>query len=127
MPEVFRELKEQEHYLKQYVSSYHYIKSLDEDEEFKEAELKRLDDCYRDYLQKGEGKPGLYIPPNLHIKNYSFMKKKNGPYQLKDLDRDMTEYELELAKNRQLSLFDNVACAVDSYDIGGCSCFVEYD
>lgn len=127
MPELFHELKEQEHYLKQYVSSYHYIKSLDEDDDFKEAELKRLDRCYHDYLYNGKGKPDIYVPPHLHIKNYSFMKKKNGPYQLKDLDKDMIAYENEQRKAQQMSLFGNITCSVDEYDVGGCSCFVEYD
>lgn len=116
-PELFAEYKAQEHHLKNYVSAYHYIRKLEVygfDDEVKEVYLKDLDECYRDYFNGVETKPKIFVPPDLHDKKYSFMKKsrngQTGPYQLRDLEQDI----LEDAK--QLDLFD----------IGGCSCFVDY-
>lgn len=116
-PELFQEYKAQEHHLKNYVSAYHYIKKLDVygfDDDVKQVYFEDLDNCYRDYFNGAAKKPKVFVPPDLHDKKYSFMKRsKNGksePYQLRDLEQDI----LEDAK--QLDLFD----------IGGCSCFVDY-
>lgn len=116
-PTLFQEYKAQEHHLKNFVSAYHYIKRLEEygfDEEVKRVYLQDLDNCYKDYFNGAAEKPKVFVPPNLHDKKYAFMKRsKNGttgPYQLRDLEKDL----LEDAK--QLDLFD----------IGGCSCFVDY-
>jgi 3''-phosphoadenosine 5''-phosphosulfate sulfotransferase (PAPS reductase)/FAD synthetase and related enzymes len=118
MPDVFREILEQEHYLWMYVSSYRYLKETPADEQFpewlKERELQELDDAYRDYFYGRADKPKIYIHPvnwldhNREYKRYSFMKRDGQPYNIRDL-----HYEVE--NDGQIDLFD----------IGGCGCFVE--
>ena len=116
-PELFKEYKEQEHHLKNCISAYHYIKKLEVygfDDDVKEVYLKDLENCYADYFNGKSKKPKVFVPPDLHDKKYSFMKKsrngKTGPYQLRDLEKDLKEDEKQL----------------DLFDIGGCSCFVDY-
>lgn len=116
-PELFKEYKEQEHHLKNCISAYHYIKKLEVygfDDDVKEVYLKDLENCYADYFNGKSKKPKVFVPPDLHDKKYSFMKKsrngKTGPYQLRDLEKDLLEDEKQL----------------DLFDIGGCSCFVDY-
>lgn len=116
LPDVFQELMEQEHHLKNYVSAYHYIrKECDFDEDVKEVYLRDLDNCYEDYFNGKAKKPKVFVAPNLHMKKFSFMKKSiNGevqPYQIRDLHYDVEE------EGQQIDLFD----------IGGCGCFFEFD
>lgn len=113
MPHVFKELMEQEHHMKVYVSSYHYIKSLDIDDDTKEIYLRELDNAYEDYFNGKAKKPKPYVPPNLYLKQYSFMKKsENGevkPYPIRDLHYDVEREGVQ----------------IDLFDIGGCGCFVD--
>lgn len=119
-PEVFQELKAQEHYLKLYVSEYHRIRNPERDgledhldDEVKDYMLKKLDDAYRPYFLEGAKKPGIYVPMSLKINEYAFMKKslrrKTKPYSLRQLEQDI------LTEPEQLDLFD----------FGGCGCFVD--
>ena len=115
MPDVFQELMEQEHYMKLYVSAYHYIKNLDElESDAKEMYLEQLDQCYEPYFKGKAKRPKPFIEPNLHLKQYAFMKKskdnETNPYPIRDLYYDMQE------EGQQIDLFD----------IGGCGCFVDY-
>lgn len=117
LPDVFQELLEQEHHMKNFVSAYHQIKKLDEvdfDDDVKQMYLEDLRRCYEDYFNGKSAKPLPYVPPNLHLQKYSFMKKtKNkvtSPYQLRDLKSDMIEDEKQ----------------IDLLDFGGCGCFVDY-
>lgn len=108
MPDVFDELKEQEYHLSCYVSNYHEIKLYDEEK--KEIELKKLNDAYEKYFNGYESRPFFEYEEK---KKYSFMKRKKKPYQLKDLDKDIEN--------------DKKHCQLDLFDIGGCSCFVDYE
>ncbi|KIV56454.1 hypothetical protein AM501_09885 [Aneurinibacillus migulanus] len=127
MPEVFQKVMEQEHHLKIYVSSYHYIKNMESDgrdgftEEVRQQQLKELDDAYRDYFYGKKEKPDLYIHPAasataeyMKIQQYSFMKKtvkkETKPYPLRDFHYD-TEKEGQ---------------QIDIFDYGGCGCFLDY-
>jgi len=114
MPEVYQEVMQQEHYLKLYVSAYHYIKNIDEhgfSEETRNLWLQELDNAYRDYFYGRKSKPDVYIQPNLSIKLHSFMKKTKdkvtSPYPLTFLKRDI----------------QNEGEQIDIFDIGGCGCF----
>lgn len=121
MPDVFREIMEQEHHLKICVSAYRYIMDdkVDEaeriPEQAREILLKELDDAYRDYFYGRASKPKVYVHPAsgatseyMRIKQYSFMKKDSKPYPITFLDQ-------EAKADMQMDLFD----------IGGCGCFVD--
>ncbi|WP_172369586.1 phosphoadenosine phosphosulfate reductase family protein [Sporosarcina jiandibaonis] len=118
MPDVFKELKEQEFYMQQYVSSYHIINRLEEhgfEDDVKELYLQDLEDCYKPYFEGKRKKPIPFIPPNLQFTTYSFMKRQIDndvyPYTLRDLSIDIEEHGHQL----------------DIFDIGGCGCFVNYE
>jgi hypothetical protein len=121
MPEVFKQIMEQEHHLKICVSAYRYIKSIESDgrdgftEEYRSKLYAELDHAYREYFYGLVEKPKLYIHPAasatsefMVIKQYSFMKKKKRPYPIRNLHFDVEQRLSE----------------VDEYDIGGCGCFV---
>ncbi|WCF11575.1 hypothetical protein NDS46_29965 (plasmid) [Paenibacillus thiaminolyticus] len=123
MPDVFKKIMEQEHHLKNCVSAYRYIKSIESDgrdgftEDYRSQLYAELDYAYRDYFYDRAAKPRLYIHPavsataeNMEFKQYSFMKKKKKPYPIRSLHFDV---EQSLAE-------------IDKYDIGGCGCFVGY-
>lgn len=117
MPDVFKNYMEQEHYLKLFVSEYHYIKQLQIDgltDDVKELWLDKLDKAYRDYFYDRKEKPDVVIPTNLHIDQYSIMKKTKNkityPYPLRDFHYD-TEKE---------------GYQTDIFDLGGCGCFTDY-
>lgn len=128
MPEVFKEIMEQEHHLKVCVDAYRYLttKDIPEEEQLPddvlERELELLDDAYRDYFYGRADKPKMYISPAasaspeyMKFKTYSFMKKSTEgqakPYPIAKLSRDMED------QGEQIDLFD----------IGGCGCFLEFD
>jgi len=117
MPDVFREILEQEHYIWMYVSSYRYLMETETDARFpewlKQRELQELDDAYRDYFYGRAKKPKLYIHPTNWLdhrpyKRYSFMKREGTPFNIRDLDH-------EIKSDMQIDLFD----------IGGCGCFTD--
>ena len=117
MPDVFREILEQEYYINLYVSSYRYLMETETSERFpewlKQRELQELDDAYRDYFYGRAPKPKLYPHPAMWLewreaKKYGFMKKNGEPFNIRDLD-------IEIREDKQIDLFD----------IGGCGCFVD--
>lgn len=121
MPEIFNELTEQEHYLKLYVSEYHYIKNLEEDgldDEVKALWHKQLEDCYRDYFYGRAKRPKTYIPTNLVINQYSFMKRKGGAYPLSFYARDLNGKQAFQSEEDQFDL---------NYDEAGCGCFLDVE
>lgn len=116
MPDVFQKLMKDEHYMKLYVSAYHYIKGINEHgftEETRAHWLNELDAAYRDYFYGRAEKPDVYIQPNLKIKQHSILKKTKDkitfPYSLSSLNKDVDE-------NGQ---------QIDIFDLGGCGCFVD--
>lgn len=115
LPETFNELMKNEHYMKLYVSSYHMIKKSDLEEDVKEILFDELEAAFGDFFNGKADKPKTYVPPNLEITQYAFMKKQsNGvvkPYPIRELNIDI-EKEPE---------------QIDLFDIGGCGCFVNYD
>jgi hypothetical protein len=124
MPDVFRKIMEQEHYLKICVSAYRYItddKVPEEDRippHVRERLLQELDDAFRDYFYGRAEKPKLYIHPAagataeyMRIKQYSFMKRQSEPYPIRDLHFD------DEREPKQ----------IDMFDIGGCGCFSDPD
>jgi 3'-phosphoadenosine 5'-phosphosulfate sulfotransferase (PAPS reductase)/FAD synthetase len=120
MPEVFNEIVEQEHYIKLYVSEYHYIKNLEVDgldDEVKALWHKQLDNAYRDYFYGRAKRPKVYIPTDLVINQYSFMKRKGSPYPLSIFSRDLNGWK---GWNNEEDIFDL------KFDEGGCGCFVDY-
>jgi hypothetical protein len=120
MPEVFQEAAEQEHYIKLYVSEYHYIKNLEVDgldDEVKALWHRNLADAYRDYFYGRAKRPKVYIPTDLTINQYSYMKRKGAAYPLAQFARDLKGWK---GWNNQEDIFDL------KYDEGGCSCFVDF-
>lgn len=125
MPEVFKEITEQEHHLKLCVDAFRYIKSIPDDEideETRELLYKELDEAYRDYFYGRSAKPKVYISPaasaapeHMKFTTYSFMKKaddgKSKPYPLSRLKADIKKEGSQ----------------IDMFDIGGCGCFVDYE
>lgn len=122
MPGVFRDIMEQEHHLKMYVSAYRYITDKKVSEEdvipmhVQEKMLRELDDAYRDYFYGRVSKPKLYIHPAVSaspryskIKQYSFMKRSGAPYPIRDLHHDDEKEPKQ----------------IDMFDIGGCGCFLD--
>jgi hypothetical protein len=121
MPEVFKELMEQEHHMMLYVSSWRFINGMESDgrdgftDDVKQQMLQELDEAYRGYFYGEKKKPDLYIHPAGSsvaetIKLYSFMKRDHQPYMIRDLHYDV---ERELKQ-------------IDLFDIGGCGCFVNF-
>lgn len=116
LPDTFDELRKDEFYMQQYISSHHVVKRMDNltDDE-KELILQHLDDCYKPYFDRRIDKPRLFIPPNLELKTYAFMKKQENnevrPYTIRDLN-------IEVEKEGH---------QIDMFDIGGCGCFFDYD
>ncbi|WP_192894801.1 phosphoadenosine phosphosulfate reductase family protein [Neobacillus notoginsengisoli] len=121
MPAVFNKLVEQEHYIKLYVSEYHYIKNLEVDgldNEVKALWHKQLDNSYRDYFYGRSSKPKVHIPTDLVINQYSFMKRKGAAYPLAKFGRDLSGWKgFNYDKDDQFDL---------KHDEGGCGCFVDY-
>ncbi|WP_156488317.1 phosphoadenosine phosphosulfate reductase family protein [Fictibacillus phosphorivorans] len=120
MPEVFKELVEQEHYLKLYVSEYHYIKNLEVDgltEDVKALWHEKLDDAYRDYFYGRAKRPKVYIPTDLFIQQYGFMKRKGSAYPLSQFSRDLSGHK---GSTNEEDIFDL------KHDEGGCGCFVDF-
>ncbi|GED35009.1 hypothetical protein P9G84_31880 [Brevibacillus centrosporus] len=124
MPDVFRQIMEQEHHLKMCVSAYRYITDTKVPEadrippHVQEIMLQELDDAYRDYFYGRADKPKLYIHPAAgaiyeyaKIKQYSFMKKSSEPYPIRELHYD------DEREPKQ----------IDMFDIGGCGCFSDPD
>lgn len=116
LPGTFKEIKEQEFYMQQYVSHYHTIRRLEEhgfDDEVKQIYLDDLDNCYGPYFRGEIEKPKVFIPPNLNFTVYSFMKKQKDnvvkPYTIRDLEIDIKDRGLQM----------------DMFDIGGCGCFLD--
>lgn len=116
LPNTFKEIKEQEFYMQQYVSHYHTIRRLEEhgfDDEVKEIYLEDLDNCYRPYFEGKIDKPKIFVPPNLQYTTYSFMRKQTDgerhPYTIRDLEMDIEE------RGHQ----------IDMFNIGGCGCFLD--
>lgn len=119
MPDVFNKLVEQEHYIKLYVSEYHYIKNLDVDgldDEVKALWHRNLDDCYRDYFYDRASRPKVYIPTDLTINQYSFMKRNGGPYPLAKFGRELSGWK-GWSEEEEFDL---------KFDEAGCSCFVDF-
>lgn len=116
LPEVFQKTKEQEHYLRVFVSMWHGIKDIEEDLHFtkedKKALQEELDAAYRPYFYYEAEKPEVFIAPS-RMENYSFMKrmrnKVTAPYALRDLEADIKEEPQQ----------------IDMFDIGGCGCFID--
>lgn len=131
MPEVYNKFAEQEHYLKLYISEYHRINRIKIGElqnffeDTREHWLKQLDNCYRDYFYGRAKRPKVYIPMDLHIDQYTFLKRtrknETKPLSLSALSREIASDKGEKI-NPQLSLFDN-----EDLDIGGCGCFTDVD
>ncbi|MGM0807600.1 MAG: phosphoadenosine phosphosulfate reductase family protein [Bacillota bacterium] len=134
MPDVYREILEQEYRMSYYVSAYRYITNTDLPEEdilpdhVQEILVEELEDAYRDYFYGNSERPKLFIhpahtaiPKYSKIRKYSFMKKQeNGevkPMTISDFDKMLLEEEEEEESNKQLDLFD----------IGGCGCFVDFN
>lgn len=125
MPDVFKELMEQEHHLKVCVDAFRYIKKIPEDEideEYREFLYRQLDDAYRDYFYGRAKKPKVYVSPALTMEKgliefttYSFMKRSRKgvtkPFPLRDLNREIQQESSQ----------------IDIHDVGGCGCFVEFD
>lgn len=128
MPEVYKEILEQEYHMMMYVSSYRFVKDtpLDEvwgfTEDVKQEEMNRISEAYRDYFYGKAKKPKSIPHPAMaaplehaHIQKYSFMKKqidgKVQPMTIRDFDR----------------MLQSEPKQIDIFDIGGCGCFVEYD
>jgi len=116
LPDTFKEIKEQEFYMQQYVSHYHTIRRLEEhgfDDEVKQIYLDDLESCYAPYFRGEIEKPKPFIPPNLQYTTYSFMKRQKDnvvePYTIRDLEIDIE------SKGHQMDMFN----------IGGCGCFLD--
>ncbi|MGS2778360.1 hypothetical protein ACVBAX_13420 [Robertmurraya sp. GLU-23] len=120
MPQVFNELVKQEHYLKLYVSEYHYIKNLEVDgldDEVKALWHKNLKDCYSDYFYGRAKRPKVYIPTDLVINQYSFLKRHGGAYPLAKYARELNGNTGFTTQEDQFDL---------KYDVSGCGCFVDF-
>ena len=77
--------------------------------------FEELEDAFSDFFNGKTDKPKQYVPPNLQINQYAFMKKRKSgvvkPYPIRQLNIDLK------SEPEQIDLFD----------IGGCGCFVNYD
>jgi hypothetical protein len=128
LPEVYKELLIQEHYLSLYVEEYHYIKNMSEeeysgfDDDVKKHWLNQLDECYRPYFYGETPRPkiwGTVNPFSRNFRNYSFMKKDGKALPLKRFNPNNV-IQRGKSKSKQVSLFD-----LEIFDQAGCGCFVD--